>query len=247
MRRLKMIVSYDGSEFHGWQIQPNALTIQAVLQDILSEIEGSPVKLEGSGRTDAGVHAIGQAASFSLINPIPCYNLEKAVNRLLPRSIRVVSIEECPPTFHARFDAKVKHYEYRIYRDAICPPFERHYVFHYPYPHDWELFKAAGQLLVGKHDFSAFAAADDKDVKGFSKVRTIYSVEVHENGPQVSTHFRGSGFLKHMVRNLIGTMIQCGRGSMSLEQVKQLLLSGQRKDCGPTAPASGLFLVSVEY
>lgn len=247
-RRLKLTVSYDGSEFHGWQVQPGLPTIQGTLQDVLSEIEGAPVRIEGSGRTDAGVHALAQVASFDLSNPIPCWNLRKAMNRLLPHAIRAVEIVEAPsPDFHARFDAIAKTYEYRIFRGEICPPFERRYVHHHPYPLDWDLFARVASLYIGEHDFTAFAASDEKDELGASKVRRIHDAAVEQDGERVRVRFRGSGFLKHMVRNLVGTMLEVARGAMSVEDVVALYESKDRASCGPTAPGSGLFLVSAEY
>ena len=135
-RRIRITLSYDGTNYHGWQIQPLLPTIQGVLEDILTEIEGDPVKVEGSGRTDAGVHALAQVAAFALANPIPVDNLRKALNRLLPRDVRIVEVAEAAPDFHPRYQAKAKTYEYRIRRTEVCPPFERFYVYHYPFPLD---------------------------------------------------------------------------------------------------------------
>ncbi len=174
MRRIRMTVSYDGTEFHGWQVQPGLATIQSVLETVLAEIEGAPVKVAGSGRTDAGVHALAQVAGFTLVNPIPVDNLRKALNRLLPRDIRVLDVAEAAVDFHPRYQARAKTYEYRIHRTEICPPFEHRYVYHYPYPLNEERIFALAPLFEGEHDFSAFAASDDKDELGHSKVRRIF-------------------------------------------------------------------------
>src|SRR5437879_4196209 len=162
MRRIRITVSYDGTEFHGWQAQPGLPTIQSTLESVLTEIEGAPVKVAGSGRTDAGVHALAQVAAFTLANPIPVDNLRKAVNRLLPRDIRVLEVAEAASDFHPRYQAKAKTYEYRIQRAEICSPFERRYVHHHPYPLDEARVLELAPLFEGEHDFSAFAASDEK-------------------------------------------------------------------------------------
>src|SRR5271157_5447480 len=150
MRRIRISVAYDGTEFHGWQVQPGLATIQGELEKAAGEIEGRPVDVAGSGRTDAGVHALGQVAAFSIGNPIPVDNLRRAMNRLLPRDIRVLSVEEAAPDFHPRFQARRKTYEYRIFRGEICSPFERRYVYHHPYPLAIEEMIAAAPLLEGE-------------------------------------------------------------------------------------------------
>ncbi|MBI4902898.1 MAG: tRNA pseudouridine(38-40) synthase TruA [Acidobacteria bacterium] len=247
MRRIKFTISYDGTEYHGWQVQPGLPTIQGTLETVLGEIEKAGVHVEGSGRTDAGVHALAQVAACSLANPIPVDNLRKAMNRLLPADIRIISVEEGADDFHPRFQAKAKTYEYRIWRDEVCPPFQRRYVYHFPYRINEDAFFAAAPLYAGTHDFTAFAAADEKDELRASKVRTVYSSEMLRQGAMLIYRVRGSGFLKHMVRNLTGTMIDMSRGNMSLDELRALLQPGaQRKACH-SAPARGLFLVSVEY
>jgi len=240
MRRIKIKLAYDGTTFHGWQVQPGLPTIQGALEAIVSGMEGRPVHVAGSGRTDAGVHALEQVAAFSIENPIPLPNLRKAVNRLLPPAIRVLSAEEAHPDFHPRFDAKGKTYEYRIFRDEVCSPFEWHFVHHHPYPLDEAKMIACARLFEGEHDFTAFAAADDRDAEGKSKVRTINSSVLERRDARLIYRVRGSGFLKHMVRNIVGTLIEAGRGN--LPDFSQLPARS-----GPTAPPKGLFLVSVQY
>jgi tRNA pseudouridine38-40 synthase len=243
MRRIRITLSYDGTDYHGWQVQPGLPTIQAAIEAVLSEIEGGEVKVEASGRTDAGVHALAQVAAFSLTNPLPTPNLEKAMNRLLPRDIRVLSAAEAPDYFHPRFDATAKTYEYRILRAAICSPFERRYVHHHPYPlNESKIFELA-RTLEGEHDFTSFAAADDADVLGRSKVRHISSSCVAREGDRLIYCVRGSGFLKHMVRNIVGVLLEAGKGN--IENLDAHLHSAIPP--GPTVPARGLFLVSVEY
>lgn len=247
MRRIAITLAYDGTEFHGWQIQPALPTIQGTLQNVLGEIEGRPVHVDGSGRTDAGVHALAQTAAFSIENPIPLANLKKAINRLLPPEIRVLSVEEREAGFHPRYDARSKTYEYRIFRGEVCAPFERRYVYHRPYPLDAGRITDAASVFEGEHDFSAFAASDIRDLEGGSKVRTVFSSIARAEGDRLTYRVRGSGFLKHMVRNLVGTLLECGKGNLTAEQIRALLEPGCNVKAGPTAPARGLFLVEVEY
>jgi tRNA pseudouridine38-40 synthase len=240
MRRIKITLAYDGTNFHGWQVQPGLPTIQGALEKILSEMEGTPVHVAGSGRTDAGVHALAQVAAFSIANPIPLPNLQRAVNRLLPPAIRVLSAEEMNSDFHPRFQARAKTYEYRIARGEVYDPFEWPYVHHYPYPLDESRMCELAGAIAGEHDFTAYAASDDRDAEGHSKVRTIFSSALERRGGRLIYSVRGSGFLKHMVRNLVGTLIEAGKGNIA--DCRTL-----PETCGPTAPAKGLFLVSVEY
>jgi len=240
MRRVKIKVAYDGGGFHGWQVQPGLATIQGALEEILSGIEGAPVRVEGSGRTDAGVHALEQVAAFSLRNPIPLPNLRKAINRLLPPAVRVLSTEETHPEFHPRFDAKAKTYEYRILRAEVCSPFEWPFVYHHPFPLDENRMIAFARVFEGEHDFTPFAASDERDAEGRSKVRTVHSSTLWKGEGRLTYRVRGSGFLKHMVRNVVGTLIEAGRGN--IEDIAKL-----PSKSGPTAPARGLFLVNVEY
>src|SRR5882724_4962355 len=160
MRRIRLTVSYDGTDFHGWQVQPDRVTIQAEMQRVFTEIEGAPVRMDASGRTDAGVHAVAQVAAVTMTNPIPCTNLRKAANRLLPGSIRVLEVSEAALDFHPRFQAIAKTYEYRIFRGEACPPFLRHYVCHWPRPLDEEVMIELAPVLEGEHDFTTFAASD---------------------------------------------------------------------------------------
>jgi tRNA pseudouridine38-40 synthase len=246
-RRLKFTISYDGTEYHGWQVQPGLATIQGILERVLSEIEGAGVDVVGSGRTDAGVHALAQVAAATIHNPIPTLNLRKAMNRLLPRDIRVLDVREAAVDFHPRFQAVAKTYEYRIFREEICPPFERRYVHHHPYPLDEGAFCAAASLYEGAHDFTAFAAADEKDSLGATKVRTIFSSTAHRDGPRLVYRVRGSGFLKHMVRNLVGGLLEAGKGNLTPADLAALLANPTGRKLGYAVPALGLFLISVEY
>ena len=241
MRRIRFTLSYDGTEYHGWQVQPGLPTIQAAVEHVASKIEGSPVRVEASGRTDAGVHALAQVAACSLNNPIPVDNLVRAMNRQLPRDIRILSAAETCENFHPRFDAIAKTYEYRILRCQICPPFERNYVHHHPYPLNEDAIIAAAPLIEGEHDFTSFASSDESDILGRSKIRTIFSSRLSREGDRLFYRVRGSGFLKHMVRNIVGVLIEVGKGNLAPSHIFQ------PRDPGPTVPARGLFLVGVEY
>jgi tRNA pseudouridine38-40 synthase len=247
MRRIKILVSYDGSDYHGWQVQPGLPTIQGALEQAISEIEGRPVPVAGSGRTDAGVHAVAQVAAFSIQNPIPVDNLRRAVNRLLARDIRVLLVEEAAPDFHPRFQAKRKTYEYRIFRGEICSPFERRYVCHHPYPLATDEMIAIAPVLEGEHDFAAFAASDDRDELESSKIRAIYCSRLALEGDRLIYRVTGSGFLKHMVRNIVGVLLEVGKGNLDRPGFLARLEPGCEIPAGPTAPARGLFLMSVEY
>jgi len=247
VRRIKILVSYDGTGYHGWQVQPGLPTIQRVLEGVVSEIEGRMVPVAGSGRTDAGVHALAQVAAFSIENPIPVDNLRRAMNRLLPRDVRVLDVEEAALDFHPRFQAKRKTYEYRIFRGEICSPFERHYVYHHPYPLAVEEMVRLAPLLEGEHDFTAFAASDDRDELELSKVRTIFCSRLSLDGDRLIYRVTGSGFLKHMVRNIVGVLLEAGKGNVDRAGFLARLEVGCEIAVGPTAPARGLFLVSVEY
>jgi tRNA pseudouridine38-40 synthase len=247
MRRIKIVVSYDGTDYHGWQVQPGLPTIQGALEQVIAGIEGRPVQLAGSGRTDAGVHAMAQVAAFSIENPIPVDNLRRAMNRLLPCDIRLLHVEVAAADFHPRFQARRKTYEYRIFRGEICSPFERRYVCHHPYPLAIEEMVALAPLLEGEHDFTAFAASDERDELELSKVRTIFCSRLGVEGERLIYRVTGSGFLKHMVRNIVGVLLEAGKGNVNRADFLSRLEPGCQIPPGPTAPARGLFLMSVEY
>ena len=247
MRRIRITVAYDGTEYHGWQVQPALQTIQGTLEEVFGGIEGRPVHVAGSGRTDAGVHALAQVAALDTENRIPLDNLRRAANRLLPPDIRVMRVEEAAANFNPRYDAKRKTYEYRIFRGEICAPFERRYVLHHPYPLRVADMIAAAALLEGEQDFSAFAASDERDELGASKVRTVFCSKLSVEGERMIYRVTGSGFLKHMVRNMVGVLLEVGKGNVDREGVRERLKPGCAIPAGPTAPARGLFLISVEY
>jgi tRNA pseudouridine38-40 synthase len=259
----KLIVAYDGTDFSGWQVQPGERTIQGEIQAALLRITGENPLPQGSGRTDAGVHALGQVASFLLQAPIPADNLRRALNRTLPDSIRIVEAEIAPDDFHARHSASAKTYEYRVFREAICAPFLARYVYPCAWPMNLEDMQAAANLLEGEHDFVSFAATDpdlttrlneEDSPSGFrekTSVRTVFSSSWEETrsplGAMLVYRVRGSGFLHHMVRNLVGTLLDVGRGRLAVNAIPEILAAMARSAAGPTAPARGLFLHSVEY
>jgi tRNA pseudouridine38-40 synthase len=254
----KLVLAYDGSEFHGWQVQPDCATVQGELRDALARITGEEVLPQGSGRTDAGVHALGQVASFALVAPIPEANLARALNRALPASIRVLSATLETSDFHARHSARAKTYEYRVFRGEICPPWLARFVYAFNAPLDVAAMQRAAVLVCGEHDFTSFAATDpdrlERDsnlaVEGScSNVRCLHTSQwtLEAEHELLLYRVRGNGFLHHMVRNLVGTFLEVGRGNLADTEIPAILESRARERAGPTAPARGLFLVNVEY
>ena len=275
MKTWKLTLAYDGTDFQGWQVQPGLATIQGELQAALGRVTGESPLPQGSGRTDAGVHALAQVASFTLRAPIPAENLHRALNRTLPPSIRISETRAVRNTFHARHSAVAKTYEYRVFRETICPPTLARYVYACPWRLDVDKLQACAQIFQGEHDFKSFAANDpdvsernramDEDaevalglkIPAASTVRKIcYSMwelrpgcelQPSEAGAMLVYRVRGNGFLHHMVRNLVGTMMDVGRGHLVLDEIAGILAARDRSAAGPTAPARGLFLHSVEY
>ncbi|HWF02761.1 MAG TPA: tRNA pseudouridine(38-40) synthase TruA [Candidatus Angelobacter sp.] len=249
-RNLKLTLSYDGHDFAGWQVQPDRVSVQGTLVSAFEHLTGEKILPQGSGRTDAGVHALAQTATVSIESPIPATNLVRALNDVLPRSIRVLSVQEAPPDFHARRSAVAKTYRYHIYREAICSPFQARYVYHHPYPLDESRMISSAALVEGEHDFTSFAAVDPethKEGTEINNVRTIFRSTWHTHADELIYTVRGSGFLHHMVRNLVGMFLLVGKGSLKKEDVRRILDLRDRSAAAATAPASGLFLVSVEY
>jgi tRNA pseudouridine38-40 synthase len=249
-RNLKLILAYDGAEFSGWQVQPDAVTVQGTLASAIGRITGEKVLPQGSGRTDAGVHALAQVVTFVTESSVPTENFRKALNDILPASVRVLDVAEMPAEFHARHSAQAKNYRYRIFRGPICPPFLARYVWHYPYPLEEQAMIRAAELVVGEKDFTSFAAVDPergREGEPVSNVRTIFSSTWDRRGEEFIYEVRGSGFLHHMVRNLVGTFILVGRKTLQVEDVTRVLEAQNRSAAGATAPAAGLYLVRVEY
>jgi tRNA pseudouridine38-40 synthase len=253
----KLVLAYDGTEFHGWQVQPDRVTVQSELRDALARVTGEDVLPQGSGRTDAGVHALGQVASFALAAPIPEANLARALNRTLPASIRVLSATRMANDFHARHSAKSKTYEYRIFRGEICPPWQARYVYALHAPLDVDAMQRAAARVRGEHDFTSFAASDpDRIERGSTggspdprgNVRCLHLSQWTQDAEgSLLYRVQGNGFLHHMVRNLVGTFLEIGRGNLQETEIAAILESRARERAGPTAPARGLFLVDVDY
>ncbi len=250
-RNIKLVLAYDGTAYHGWQVQPQHPTLQRTLHQTLWRVLGGPMQPpEASGRTDAGVHAMGQVVTFRTDKPIPAANLVMALNDVLPSDVRVLSAEDVGPDFHPRDCAKAKTYRYRLLRSEICSPFLARFVTHYPYPLDEDAMTAAAALIEGEHDFTSFAAVDPEkgiDDQDRSKVRTIFSSTWRRDGQELVYEVRGSGFLHHMVRNLVGTFLLLGRGTISAKDLKRILDLKDRSTAGPTVGPEGLYLVNVEY
>ena len=249
VRNLKLILAYEGTDFAGWQVQPGRATVQGTLASAIGRLTGENVLPQGSGRTDAGVHALAQVAGFQSASSIPIENWALALNHILPTSIRVLKVTEAAADFHPRKSAKAKTYRYRIHRGDVCLPFEARYVWHYPYPLDEGAMTAAAEVIVGEHDFTSFAAVDPERIERLpaNNVRKVFSSAWHRESDELIYTVRGNGFLHHVVRNLVGTFILIGKGTISRLDFERILAAGNRSAAGPTAPASGLFLVSVEY
>ena len=263
-RNIRLSLAFDGTSYHGWQVQENHPTVQGILRDVIERITGERVVLSGSGRTDAGTHARGLVANFATTSKIPPAQLARALNSLLPHDIRVLSAKRVPVEFHSRRCARSKVYRYQIYRGAVLPPHLGREHYHYPYPLDLERMETAARMYLGDHDFAGFAAGSgrisSKKVRGqaevrgthaavqnASTVRRIFNFELKRRGRRLLFTVEGSGFLRHMVRNMVGTLLEVGRGKMSLEHFRSLFEKRDRSLAGFTVPARGLILLKVRY
>jgi tRNA pseudouridine38-40 synthase len=296
MRNIRLTVAYDGTEYHGWQVQPNRSTIQGCLVEVASRLTQERVFLLGAGRTDGGVHALGQTASFKTRSTLAPLEFQRAFNALLPPAIRVLRCEEESPDFHPRWQAQAKTYEYRIYRGRIVPPFEHRYVLHYPFPLDESAMAVAAKLFEGVHDFTAFAGADGDEEEGRQRepTREIFSAKIARTsrgsvwtqafaasaepvdasglvadanacresttgaaeitaqrpqvvGEELAFTVRGRSFLRFMVRKMVGTLLEIGRGRLTSDDILRQFELRDRSAVGPTCPPQGLFLLNVEY
>jgi len=274
MRNIRLAIAYDGTDFCGWQRQPQAPSIQSCLEAALERVLGHAVKVVASGRTDAGVHATQQVANFKTSGPIPCPSLVQAVNHLLPPTVRVKEAQETPEGFHARYAARSKTYCYRILQSPVCSPFIARFVYHYPYPLDRMRMAEAARLIEGGHDFASFAGSDGSvagatgpdpsPVGSWPQGEPTLPPPIPDSRSMVRTIFRsrivwrprtsilaydvcGSGFVHHMVRNIVGTLIEVGRGRLEPGDMLRILKARDRRLAGPTAPAQGLCLIKVEY
>jgi len=280
MRTIRLTIAYDGADFHGWQLQPNQPTIQGTLVDVASRLTQERIFLFGAGRTDAGVHALAQTATFKTGSGLPPQEFLRAFNALLPPSIRVLRCEEESPDFQPRWQALAKTYQYRIYRGRILPPFEQRYVLHYPFPLDEEAMIRAAPLFEGIHDFTAFAGSEGDEEEGHQRTptREIFSARIERlprrniwseafasanapasregnspadaasaRGEELAFTVRGRSFLRFMVRKMVGTLLEIGRGRLTGDDILRQFELRDRSAVGPTVPPQGLFLLSVEY
>lgn len=269
MRNIKLTLAYDGADFHGWQIQPGQSTVQALVTETLEQLTQQPIVLYGAGRTDAGVHAWGQVANFSTVSSLLPGDFARGLNALLPPSVRIRHAEEVAPDFHARWSAQAKTYIYRIYRGRVVAPFEWRYVYHDAGPLDFSAMSEAAAVFVGEHDFTSFAASTGSEEIDQDRltIRAIYQsamLACGQTGPlpdwlpdslpwplpgpdEWVFAIRGRSFLRHMVRKIVGTLLDVGRGRLQPSDIPRIIELRDRAQSGPTAPPQGLCLVSVEY
>ncbi|NQT90102.1 MAG: tRNA pseudouridine(38-40) synthase TruA [Candidatus Omnitrophica bacterium] len=251
MRNIKLTIEYDGTSYKGWQIQqkrPEEIgtekTIQGVIERVISGILQEEIRLIGAGRTDAGVHALGQVGNFKTKSKMPMAVMQRALNALLPKDIIIVDIEEAKPDFNSRFNARLKTYRYQILNRDYSTAFDRLYQNHVPYKLDAKLMAREARVLVGRRDFKSFQAADKK-VR--NSIRNIRRISVRKDGPIINIDLEANGFLYNMVRNIVGTLIEIGRGKLPPGSMKKILRVKDRTEAGPTAPAKGLCLLRVRY
>jgi tRNA pseudouridine38-40 synthase len=271
MTTFRITLAYDGGGFVGWQRQTNGVAIQALIEGALRELDGRDVTVTGAGRTDAGVHALGQVAAFTIARELSCDALIRALNAHLPPAVRVIEAEEAPPGFHPRFDAQAKTYRYRICNGDVISPFEHSYAWHLPGPLDVDAMAAGARLLEGRHDFAAFQAAGGSVATTEREIitsrivdcgvrigivdcgvpireeSTIESAVRNPQSAMLAYEVTGNGFLRHMVRIIVGSLVEIGRGRQPPESITAALAARDRIAAGPTAPPHGLFLVQVDY
>lgn len=255
MRNVRFDLQYEGTAYHGWQTQAGEPTVQATISGAIGKITGESVVLAAAGRTDAGVHALGQVAAFRTSSRLPAETLQRAVNASLPGDIRIARAADVPEGFHPRFDARSKRYFYLICNETLVSPFLRRFVWRVPYALSREAMRECLPALIGVHDFSALRGSG---CGALSPTRTIFSIDLEETegtafmtatlqGAFLKFTVEADGFLRHMVRNIVGTLVEVGRGRMKPDALEEVLRSGDRSLAGPTAPPQGLFLESVRY
>ena len=244
MKRIKLTIAYDGTNYCGWQIQPNGMTVEEVLNRALKKLTGEDILVIGASRTDSGVHALGNVAVFDTETTIPAERIAMALNQRLPEDIVITKSEEVPLDFHPRYRDCSKTYEYHIMNTQIPIPTQRLTNYFVSYPLDVKKMRQAASYLVGEHDFASFCNVRT-DVA--STVRTIYSLDILQDGEEITIRITGNGFLYNMVRIIVGTLIRVGRGFYEPERVKEILEEKDRKAAGVTAPAHGLTLVSIDF
>jgi len=246
LKNFKITIEYDGSNFHGWQRQKHDRTIQAEIEEALANIVGHRVAVIGSGRTDAGVHALGQVANFRCDTRLNATVFQKALNSLLPDAIVVKTCQQVQAAFHARYDAKSKTYRYRIYNHPVPVAVNRQYAWHIRRPLDLKSMRAAAEVLIGRHDFGAFEGAGSPRSHTIRHVFRAHLIEENKTG-YLAFEIEANGFLRFMVRNIVGTLVQVGCGKSSMKIFANILHSKDRRQAGATAPPQGLFLVKVSY
>jgi tRNA pseudouridine38-40 synthase len=251
MQTIKLTIAYDGADFHGWQLQPGLPTIQGALHDAIRQIAQEPITIHGASRTDAGVHALGQVAHFKTHSTLDAPEIQRGLNALLPPTVRVVAAQEVGQDFHARWLAQGKTYRYRIYRGEVLPPFDYRRAFHYPWPLDEAAMSAAARQFEGQHDFTSFAAStgSEEDDKDHDMQRVIHSSEIvrEPQSDEIAYVVRGRSFLRYMVRKIVGTLIEVGKGRLSSTDIPEIFAARDRSRSGPTVPSEGLYLVALEY
>jgi tRNA pseudouridine38-40 synthase len=251
MQNIKLTIAYDGSDFHGWQFQPEISTVQGAVQDALQQIAQERITVHGASRTDAGVHALGQVAHFKTHSNLGATEIQSGMNAKLPHSIRIVEAEEVSQTFHSRWLAQAKTYRYRIARGPVLLPFDYRHAFHYPWPLDETAMDAAAAEFTGEHDFTTFAASSgsEEDDQERDMVRVIHSSEFRREigRNEIDYIVRGKSFLRYMVRKMVGTLIEVGRGKLAPGDIPKLFEARDRSRSGPTVVPEGLYLVAIEY
>jgi tRNA pseudouridine38-40 synthase len=251
VRNIRLLLAFDGTDYHGWQIQKGVPTVQGILCEAITRITAEQVDLIGSGRTDAGTHARGLVANFRTASGIAPASLVRALNSVLPPDIRVLSARRVPVGFHARHAARSKVYDYQVYRGPVMLPHLAREHFHYPFPLDTAKMQRAARLFEGKHDFASFAATPRPRAtaggSGSGTVRTVFRCRLKCKGRRMILRVEGDGFLHHMVRNMAGTLIEVGGGRMRFKEFRELFHKHDRRLAGFTAPAHGLVLMKVRY
>jgi tRNA pseudouridine38-40 synthase len=251
MRNIKLTIAYDGAGFHGWQFQPGLATIQGAVNDVLRKITQEKITVNGASRTDAGVHALGQVAHFKTQSALSAGEFLRALNALLPPAVRIISTEEVGMDFHARWLTQAKTYRYRIWRGRVLPPFEYRRALHLPWPLDEAAMAEAARCFEGEHDFTSFAASSgsEDDDRDREMVRVIHSSELvrEPGGDEISYVVRGRSFLRYMVRKIVGTLLEVGKGNLASADIARIFEARDRSRSGPTVPPEGLYLVSIEY
>jgi tRNA pseudouridine38-40 synthase len=247
MFKYKLTIAYDGTRFGGWQVQLNSVSIQGLIEEALSTILRQPISVIGSGRTDAGVHALGQTAHFSTTNAADISKTLASLNGLLPVEIRILDLVEVSSEFHARFKAVSKIYHYRLHLERISDPFKMNYTYHVPHPVDLKLLKETAALFLGTHDFTSFANEASRGSAANDAVRTLHRLDLSLEPGGVRLEFEGDGFLYKMVRNIVGTLLDVCAGKISKDEVSAILKAKDRRKAGKSAPPHGLYLVEVKY